>query len=177
MAVRFCPMSPVRFLLPAALIVAACAAPRGGAEDTWSNRLADTVDPIVPDSFRLGRKLPPLQAELSADPAEFPLAERREIRLVFSVKNTTTKAERLEFLNTQRFDLSVIAPDGSRIFLWSEDRVFDPTASSVVVNPRERIEYEATVPTRDMQAGGIYRVEAGLAGFPETTATTQLRPK
>lgn len=170
-------MTLVRVLLPAALFVAACAAPRGGAEDTWSNRLADTVDPIVPDSLRLGRKLPPLAAELKADPAEFPLAERREIRVVFSVKNTTNKAERLEFFNAQRFDLSVIAPNGNRIFLWSEDRVFEPTTSSVVVNPRERIEYEAMVPTRDMQAGSIYRVEAGLTGFTETTATSQLRPK
>ena len=170
-------MKPVRFLLPAVLLLAACAAPRDGSEDTWGNRLADFVDPVVPDSLRIGGKGPALKPELKVDPVEFPLAERREVNVVFSVKNTRGKAERLEFSTSQRFDMSVIAPDGKRIFLWSEDRSFEPVIASVVVNPRERIEYEAAVPTRDMQAGGIYRVEAGLTGFPDTTATAQIRPK
>lgn len=170
-------MTTPRFFLPAALLLAACVAPRDGAEDSWGNRFADMIDPIVPDALKIGGKLPPLRPELHADPAEFPLAERREVRLVFSVKNTTKRAERLEFSTAQRFDLSVIAPDGKRIYQWSEDRSFEPTLSSVVVNPRERVEYEASVPTRDMRAGDVYRVEAGLTGFPETAATTQLRPK
>ena len=170
-------MTPVRALLPAFLLLAACASPQNGAEDTWGARLSDMVDPIVPDALRFGGKLPSLNAELTADPVEFPLPERREVRVVFSVKNTTSKAERLEFSTAQRFDLSVIAPDGKRLYHWSEDRTFEPVASSVVVNPRERIQYEATVPTRDMQAGAIYRVEAGLTGFPETTAAAQIRPK
>jgi len=169
-------MSSLRPLLPAVLLLAACAAPRDGAEDSWSNRFSDMVDPIVPDALQVGRRMPPLQAELRSDPAEFPVAERREVRVIFTVKNNTGRAERLDFATMQRFDLSVISPDGRRIFLWSEDRSFEPVAASVMVNPRERIEYEATVPTRDMKGGGIYRVEAGLTGFPEVSASTQLRP-
>lgn len=169
--------SPARILIFTALLLAACAAPRQGAEDTWGNRFADTVDPLVPDSLQIGRKGPALQASLRSDPAEFRLADRREVRVFLTVKNTAKKAERLEFPTTQRFDLSVVAPDGKRIFLWSEDRIFQPEAASVVVNPRERIEYEAAVPTRDMKSGGIYRVEAGMTGFPEINATMELRPQ
>jgi hypothetical protein len=169
--------SPSLFVLSAAILLSACASPRNGTEDTWSNRFSDMIDPVVPDSLRLGRRLPPLSPEVRPEPVEFPLSERREVPVVFSVRNTTTKAERLEFSTTQRFDLSVIAPDGRRIYQWSEDRTFDPVVASVVVNPSERIEYEAAVPTRDMQAGGIYRVEAGLTGFPETTASAQIRPR
>lgn len=165
-----------RFFLPAALLLAACAAPRAGVDDTWGNRWADLVDPVVPDSLQVGRRGPALQAGLRADPGEFPLAERREVRVFFTVKNTTKKAERLDFATAQRFDLSVIAPDGKRIYQWSEDRAFASAAASVVINPRERLEYEAAVPTRDMKAGGIYRIEAGLSGFPEITAVGQLRP-
>jgi hypothetical protein len=72
--------------------------------------------------------------------------------------------------------VSVRAPDGKRIFLWSEDRTFEPNAAIVVVNPRERIEYEASVPTRDMTASGVYTVEAGLIGYPEVAASIQLKP-
>ena len=170
-------MTALRFLLPAALLLSACAAPRDGTEDSWSNRFADMVDPIVPDALRIGGSQPPLKAELSAEPVEFPLAERREVSVSFTVKNTTRQAERLEFSTAQRFDMSVIAPDGKKIYQWSEDRTFETTVATVMVNPRERIEYQASVPTRDMTAGGIYRVEAGLTGFPEITATTQLRPQ
>lgn len=168
-------MNLVRALLPAVLLLAACAAPRDGTEDSWGNRFADLVDPVVPDSLQ--SRGPALQAELRSDPAEFPLAERREVRIFFTVKNVSKRAERLDFATTQRFDLSVIAPDGKRIFLWSEDRAFEPVAASVMVNPRERVEYEAVVPTRDMQGGGIYRVEASLTGFAEIAATSQLRPQ
>ena len=167
-------MTLVRALLPAALLLAACAAPRDGTEDSWGNRFSDMVDPIVPDSLQ--RRGPALQAELRSDPAEFPLAERREVRVIFTVKNVSNRAERLDFATMQRFDMSVIAPDGKRIFLWSEDRNFEPVAASVMINPRERIEYEAVVPTRDMQGGGIYRIEAGLTGFAEIAASSQLRP-
>lgn len=167
----------VRCFLLGTLCLAACASPREGAEDTWGNRFSDLVDPLVPDSLQVGSRGPALAASLRSDPAEFNLSDRREIRVFFTVKNTAKKAERLEFVTTQRFDLSVIAPDGQRIFQWSEDRAFEPTATAVVINPRERIEYEAAVPTREMKAGQIYRVEAGLTGFPDLTATTQLRPK
>lgn len=170
-------MKSVCIFLPAALMLAACAAPREGAEDSWSSRFADMIDPILPDSLQLGRKVPALQPEVRPDPVEFPLAERREVRVVFSVKNTRQRAERLEFSTAQRFDLTVVAPDGKKIYQWSEDRTFEPVVASVVVNPRERIEYEAAVPTRDMVAGGIYRVEAGLTGLPETAASAQIRPR
>ena len=68
-------------------------------------------------------------------------------------------------------------PDGRSIFQWSEDRNFAAVASSVVVNPGERLEYEAGIPTRDMLAGRIYGVEAVLPGYTDTAASIQLRPR
>jgi len=158
------------------ILLAACAAPRQGAEDTWGSRLSDLVDPVVPDALRFGKRVPVLSPSMRAESQEFALAERREVRVFFTVQNTTRKAERLDFATAQRLELSVRAPDGKRIFLWSEDRIFEPAPAIVVVNPRERIEYEAVVPTRDMTAGGIYSVEAGLVGYPEVAASLQLKP-
>lgn len=65
-------MKPHRAILPAVLLLAACAAPRDGAEDTWGNRLADVIDPVVPDSLRIGSRVPALKPELNIDPVEFP---------------------------------------------------------------------------------------------------------
>lgn len=165
------------FSLCAALLLAGCAAPRSGVEDTWAHRAADSFGPIVPSALRFGPRDPALKVTVRAEPAEFALSDRREVRIFFAVQNTTKKAERLEFPTAQRIEVAVRAPEGKRIFLWSEDRLFPEVPAIVVINPGERIEYEAAVPTRDMAPGREFVVEAGLVGRPETAATIALRPR
>jgi hypothetical protein len=135
------------------------------------------VSPLVPEMLKPGSRGPGLAAAALLEPADFALADRREVRMIFTVQNTTKRAERLEFANTQRMELTVRGPDGKQIFLWSEDRLFEPKASTVVVNPGERIEYEAAVPTRDMLAGSVYIAEAALIGRPEVAADVQIKPR
>ncbi len=168
---------PTRLLLPIALALTACVAPRTGEEDTWGRRASDFVDPLVPDSLHFGPKGPALKASAKTEPADFALADRREVRVIFSVKNMTKRAERLEFPTAQRLELALRAPDGKRIFLWSEDRLFEPVPAIVVINPGERIEYEAAVPTRDMAAGSAYTADVGLVGRPEVAASLVIRPR
>lgn len=158
-------------------MLAGCAAPRPGVEDTWAHRAADSFGPVVPSALRFGPRGPALKVTARTEPADFALSDRREVRVFFGVQNTTKRAERLEFPTAQRIEVAVRAPEGKRIFLWSEDRLFPQVPAIVVINPGERIEYEATVPTRDMAAGREYTVEAGLVGRPETAATMALRPR
>lgn len=164
-------------LLLFAALLAGCAAPRDGSEDTWSNRAETFLDPVLPDSVTLGRKAPALEASVRLDPEEVILADRREVRVLLTVRNTTKRMQRLDFPTAQRLELVALAPDGQRIFLWSEDRLFDPKPATVVTNPRERVEYEATVPTRDMKAGLTYAVEVGLVGYPEVTTAINITPQ
>lgn len=160
-----------------AVLLASCAAPRDGSEDTWTRRAGDFLDPLVPDSLTLGPKQPALLASVRLDPAEVVLADRRDVRVFFTVENTTRRSQRLDFPTAQRIELAMIAPDGRRLFLWSEDRLFDPKPGTVVINPRERIEYEATVPTRDMTAGATYSLETGLVGYPEVMTSVNITPR
>lgn len=118
-----------------------------------------------------------LVPELRAEPAEFALVEHREIKTVFSLRNESKRLLRLDFPSTQHLEVTLRGPDGRLLFLWSEDRSFTPEASVVVVNPRERLEFEAALPTRDMVAGRIYRAEAVLTGFPETAAVVTMEPR
>jgi hypothetical protein len=165
---------PVGLML---LLAAGCTAPRDGTEDSWGRRASEFLDPVLPDSVTLGPREPALRATVRLDPAEFDLVDRREVKVVFSIQNTTRRIERLEFPTAQRIELTVLAPDGKRIFLWSEDRLFDPRTATVVINPRERVEYEAAVPTRDMTAGSVYVAEVGLVGYPEVTGTVNIKPR
>jgi hypothetical protein len=164
-------------VLPMVVFLSACAAPRDGSEDSWARRTGDFLDPLLPDSVTLGPKQPVLQAAVRLDPAEVVLADHRDVRVIFTVQNTSRRGQRVDFPTAQRIELAMIAPDGKRIFLWSEDRLFDPKPGTVVINPRERIEYEATVPTRDMTAGSTYSVEIGLVGYPEVASAVNITPQ
>ncbi|MBE2179739.1 MAG: hypothetical protein IAE97_04645 [Chthoniobacterales bacterium] len=167
---------PLRRLLPVALLLSACVAPREGAEDTWAHRASDFVSPLVPEALKPGPREPDLKATVRVEPAEFAVAERREVRVIFTIQNTTKRPERLEFPTSQRIELTVRAPDGKKIFLWSEDRLFEAKPAIVVINPRERIEYDAAVPTRDMKAGEAHAAEVVLVGRPEIAAVVQIKP-
>ena len=114
---------------------------------------------------------------LRGDPAEFALSGRREVRVVYSLVNSSRQTQRLDFPTAQKLEVTMRGPDGAKLFQWSEDRQFAPAAASVVVNPGERLEYEAAVPTRDMDGGRVYVIEAVLPGYPETAASAQLSPR
>lgn len=117
-----------------------------------------------------------LQTRLKLEPSEFALADRREIQATYSVVNKSRSVVRLEFPTEQRVEFCLKAPDGRRIFLWSEDRLFAQTPSTLLVNPGERLEYSAVLPTRDMVAGRQYTASASLHGRPDTGTEAILLP-
>jgi hypothetical protein len=118
-----------------------------------------------------------LVGELRVAEETFALAGRREIGLVYAVQNRSGEVVRLEFPTGQRLEVVLTDGRGRRLFLWSEDRWFEEKPSQVLVNPGERLEYEASVPTRDMEAGGIYTVEARLVGYSSTAVQSVLQPR
>lgn len=164
-------------LFAALALLSACAAPRDPAEDSWGRRASDFVAPLVPEPLRPGPRGPLLQATARVEPKDFKLADRREVTMHLIVKNNGRRPERLDFPTTQRLEVLLRGPDGKQLFLWSEDRLFEAKPATVVVNPGERIEYEAAIPTRDMVAGGEYTVEALLHGRPDLTAVVAVRPQ
>jgi len=118
-----------------------------------------------------------LVGELRVAEGAFALAGRREVGLVYAVQNRSGEVVRLEFPTGQRLEVVMTDGHGRRLFLWSEDRWFEERPSQVLVNPGERLEYEASVPTRDMEAGGVYAVEARLVGYSSTAAQAVLRAR
>lgn len=146
-------------LLLVLLALAACAGP-GRLADRPASRPVWLVD-----------------LDLRGEPADFPLSGRREVTIVYSLVNLSRQAQRLDFPTAQRLEVTLRDSDRRVLFQWSEDRHFAALASSVMVNPGERLEYEAALPTRDMVAGRTYQAEAVLPGYPETVASIDLRPR
>lgn len=102
----------------------------------------------------------PTTETLEVEPAKFPLQDRRELNVTYSIRNNTKKMTRLEYPTTQRMDIVTTDSKGAVVDRWSDDRSFQPEEGIVVINPKERIEYQEKIPTRDMKAKESYKVEA-----------------
>jgi hypothetical protein len=118
-----------------------------------------------------------IEARLRVQESDFTLAGRRDIKAVYCLRNVGKQPLRLDFPTAQHMELILRSSDQRPLFLWSEDRLFASMPSVVVINSGERLEYEASVPTRDMVAGDSYEVEAMLVGYPKSRATCELRPR
>lgn len=118
-----------------------------------------------------------LTAELREESPGLVLDGRREVALVYTLHNRSGRAVPLAFATGQHWDLVMKDGQGHVLYTWSEDRAFATESSVVVINPGERLEIRAAVPTRDMARGQIYRVEMAMAGYPETGKALELRPQ
>jgi hypothetical protein len=113
---------------------------------------------------------------LKVEPDTFSLDDRREVTVTFTVENRTNKLLKLDFPTSQRIEILVRDPSGKIIEKWSDDRAFQDVSGVVMINPGEHIQYEEKIPTRDMQPGQTYVVEASMANNPEFTKTATVKP-
>jgi intracellular proteinase inhibitor BsuPI len=128
-------------------------------------------------SIRLGRfRAQKTTQNLTVDPSQFSLSERRELDATYTVRNNTKKIIRLDFNTTQRIDILTSDPSGKVIEKWSEDRAFQLQDGIVIINPKERIEYSEKVATREMKPSETYTIKADVIGYPDYTATTTVAP-
>lgn len=122
-------------------------------------------------------KTPPTTQKLDVEPSEFSLQDRRELAATYTIKNNTKTMTRLEYPTSQRMDMITYAPDGTVLDRWSDDRAFQPEEGIVIINPKERIEYQEKIPTRDMKAGESYRVEAVSTSQEKFAAEKSVTPE
>lgn len=115
----------------------------------------------------------PVTAALKVDPTTFPLSERRELNVTYTIRNNTRRIMRLEYPTGQRIDILTHDAAGAVIDKWSDDRSFDEQEGLVVINPRERIEYQERIPTREMKPGQSYRVDAFTTASGDENFLTQ----
>ena len=116
-----------------------------------------------------------LKMELS--PMPLKLAENRQFKVEISLFNKSRKMVSLEFPTTQRFEIVLRNKAGKQIFQWSEDQSFQADQTVVTVNPGERIQYEASVATRDLSPGAEYVVEGFFPRYNDLRIRKTLVPQ
>jgi hypothetical protein len=119
------------------------------------------------------------QLELKLDIAPTPpkLSENRVLKVTVSVFNRSKKFVHLDFPTSQRIEVVVRDGTGKVVNTWSEDQSFSKDPAAVTVNPGERLEYSASVATREMTAGQPYVIEASFPNYAELKIQQQVTPE
>ncbi|MEA3207564.1 MAG: Intracellular proteinase inhibitor [Chthoniobacter sp.] len=157
-------------------------------QDGWLKRVARTVWPFkkkrtedgdaagtvkAPEPGKSWRQLVP---SVVLEPTPLKLSEVRSFKVMLHLKNAGKKLAQLEFPTSQRIEVLIKDETGKLLEQWSEDQAFENEPTQVTINPGERLEYTATVSTRDLKAGKNYTVEGFFPNFEQLRATKQLTP-
>ena len=178
-------MSAMKFrpLLPAlaALSLTAHAAeevPPAPPKPTLIHRLlhpfGGAKEPVAPKVKSVNFKQ--LTMTVTAEPAAVKLPENREVKVAVTLANKGKTLLQLDFPTTQRIEVLVKNKAGKRVLQWSEDQSFSNDPTLVTINPGERLEYAATVSTRDFVAGETYTIEAFFPNFDPLRKSLTLTP-
>lgn len=129
-----------------------------------------------PKGSQSGKEWKQLVPTISIEPTPLKLSDVRTMRVTLRLANRGKKLAQLEFPTTQRIEVLVKDATGKMIEQWSEDQAFQNEATLVAINPAERLEYTATVATRDLKPGQIYTVEGYFPNFDQLRASKQITP-
>ena len=114
---------------------------------------------------------------MEISPPHFKLSETRMLKVVLSLTNKSAKMVNLEFPTTQRFEILVRDKSGRQLVQWSEDESFISEQTFITINPREHIEYQAAIPTRDMTAGREFVVEGFFLNYKDLKIRKSIVPE
>lgn len=114
--------------------------------------------------------------KLRIEPAHFELSKNKELDSTYTVQNNTGKLMRLNFATTQRIDLVTTDASGKIIDKWSDDRAATPQDGIIIINPKERIQYDEKIPTREMKPAQSYTIQSEVVGYPDYTVSKTVVP-
>jgi hypothetical protein len=92
------------------------------------------------------------------------------------VTNKGKETVQLEFPSSLRVDVVLKADTGKVLSRWSDDQRIEREPSVLIVNPGERLEYNARVSTRDMQAGRRFEIEAVFPSYEKLRVSRVVSP-
>ncbi len=150
---------------------------KNGSVRVWDStkRVGKQTADLATSPFRKGKKTPnepktvwrQFGASMTLDPAAVKLPECRSIRATIVLVNKGKTPAQFEFPNTQRIEVLVKNEAGKVFSRWSDDQKLDKEQGFLVINPEERLEYTATISTRDMTPGQTYIIEAYFPSFDQ----------
>ncbi len=159
----------------------------GPGQEGWLKRTADAIWPFgkkagdpaatpIPKGAQAGKEWKQLVPTILVEPAPLKLSEVRTVKVTLQLANKSKRLAQLDFPTTQRIEVLVKDSTGKLIERWSEDQAFQNEPTIVAINPGERLEYAATVATRDLKEGQLYTIEGYFPNYEQLRATKPITP-
>ncbi len=112
-------------------------------------------------------KLRGLQLVVQLPPEPIKLSEMRQLPVTVWLENRGKLAVELSFPTDQRIEILLRDARGEVVTRWSDNRAFQPTSATLLVNPNEHLEYSETIATRELSPGRVFTVEVTVPAYPE----------
>jgi hypothetical protein len=106
-----------------------------------------------------------LTIDLPSEPAK--LSEMRQLPVHVLLTNHGERAVELLFPTEQRIEILLHDSTGRVVTRWSENRAFAEKPATLLINPREHVEYSETIATRELEPGKVFAVEVNVPAYPE----------
>jgi len=118
-----------------------------------------------------------IELKLDLTPPTISLSQVHEVQVSLSLFNRSKKYVDLNFPTSQRIEILILDASGKVVNTWSEDQSFTNDPASVTVNPNERLQYNASVATREMNAGQPYIIQASFPNYPDLKIEQRVIPQ
>jgi len=117
-----------------------------------------------------------LELTMKLNPAEVRLPGTLVVEVSVIVTNKGKEAVQLEFPSSLRIEVVVKNETGKLLSRWSDDQRIDKEPAILLINPKERLEYNARISTREMGTGGPFEVEAYFPSYERLRTSKLVRP-
>jgi len=109
-----------------------------------------------------------LTVEIPSEPLK--LAETRQLPVHILLTNRGDRAVEMIFPTEQRIEILLHNAAGKVVTRWSDNRAFEEEPATLLINPREHVEYAETIATRELEPGKVFTVEVQVPAYPELRA-------
>ena len=95
------------------------------------------------------------------------LSETRHLGIKVTLINESKKAIELDFPSDQRIEIYLMNSAEAVLTKWSDNHAITDKPGVVLINPREHIEYNETISTRELSPDKVFIAEVFFPMYPE----------
>lgn len=108
-----------------------------------------------------------LVLDLHLSPQPIKLSEVRQLEVRLTLMNKARHGINLEFPNEERIEIFLRNSAEVVLTKYSENHSYDNVPGTVLINPGEHIDYNATIATRELTPNKVFICEVYFPQFPE----------
>jgi len=133
---------------------------------SWLGRILHPFSPEVVPQYKDPR-LRGLALDLQITPQTVRLSEVRQLEIKMTLTNVSKRPVSLDFATNQRVEIYLRNSAGDILTKWSDNHAITEKSATVLINPKEHVEYNEMIATRDLTPNKVFVAEVFFPAYPE----------